>query len=166
MNKTYYKKRNNFSESHYKLPPNYGMFDIDTMYGEWLSLSDNIGTKQEATYIEYRCLKFDKDENRFNEDRIKYVAIFELKYHHTENVVNSLDLKPGSPLWATFMMSKQLGCRFFIVVATNGNKPFYFGEFSHITNKVENWFTLNYDYTIDDPKVIRDFWTNDLKITP
>lgn len=166
MNKTYYKKRNNFSESHYKLPPAYGMFDIDTMFGEWLSLSDNVGTKQEATYIEYRCLKFDKDENRFNEDRIKYVAIFELKYHYTENVVKSLDLKPGSPLWATFMLAKKINCRFFVVIATEGKSPFYFCEYCTITNIRLPKIKFEYDYTIDDPKVIRDFWTNDLNITP
>lgn len=164
MNQTYYKKRNDFSEAHYKLPRNYGMFDIDIMFGEWLNLTDNISTKEEATYIEYRCLSHEKDGNRFNEDRIKHIAIFELKYKGNGNLKEKMKLNTGEPLWAAFMTAKALRCRFFLVVASEGKSPFYFIEYCTKTNKRLPYKTLNFDYKNDHAKEIRKFWNNELKI--
>ena len=162
MNQTYYKKRNNFSESHYKLGRTPAMFDIDVMAGEWLELSENRGTKEDATYIEYKCLKFDKDENRFNSDRIKWTALFELKYTPTERIKKSMELNPGDPLWAIFMLAKKLECRFFLVVATKGESPFYFFEYDTKTNERLPYKTMNFNYLIDDQEIIKSFWKNEL----
>ena len=164
MNETYFKKRSDFSEAHYKLGRTPAMFDIDVMVGEWLNLDENRGTKQEATFIEYKCLKFEKDENRFNDDRIKFNAVFELKYKGTKRVKSSMTLNPGEPLWAAFMLAKKLNSRFFLVVATDGQSPFYFFEYDIKTNKMLEMKVLNFDYQIDDPKVIQYFWKNELNL--
>jgi hypothetical protein len=168
MNETYYKKRNDFSESHYKLGRTPAMFDIDVMAGEWLELSENRGTKENATYIEYECLKFDKDDNQFNSDRIKWLALFELKYmagdYLKSNLRNNTEMNPGTPLWAVFMLAKKLKCRFFLVIATEGNSPFHFFEYCHQTNKRLPHKTMHFDYLIDDPELIKNFWKNELQL--
>ena len=170
MNETYYSKRSDFSEAHYKLPRNYNMFDIDVMLGEWLELDSCVSTKENATFIEYRTLKFDKDQSRFNEDRIKHVAIFELKYKGTAAVEKASKLKAGTPLWAIFMTAKILKCRFFLVVATEGKSPFYFIEYCTKTNEMielepgKFCRKLEFDYLKDDASIIKEFWNNELKI--
>lgn len=164
MNQTYYQKRNDFSEAHYKLPRSYGMFDIDTMLGQWLELQDNVSTKDESTYIEYECLKFDKDQNRFNDDRIKYHAVFELKYKGNGTLKEKMKMNPGEPLWAVFMMAKRLQCRFFLVVADNGKSPFHFIEYCTKKNERLPYLTLHYDYKTDDSDLIKNFWNNSLKL--
>jgi hypothetical protein len=165
MNKTFFSKRNDFSESHYKLPRSFGLFDIDILKAEWLSLKDNLCEKENATYIEYRCLKFDKDENRFNSDRIKYIALFELKFKGNDILKEKMNMNPGEPLWEVFMTAKKLQCRFFLVVATEGKSPFYFFEYDINTNQKLTYKTLKFNYEIDDKKIINDFWINELKIT-
>lgn len=164
MAETYYKQRNDFSESHYKLPNQYGMFDIDVMFGEWLNLTDIKSTKPESTYIEYRCLRHDKDGNRFNEDVIKYVALFELKYKMTDRIREEAKMIPGRPLWAAFMTAKRLNCRFFLVVASEGKSPFAFHEFCTKENKRLEKRVLEFDYLTDDAEIIRMFWNNELNI--
>lgn len=164
MNKTYYSKRNDFSEAHYKLPRNCNMFDIDVMFGEWLELDATVSTKENSTYIEYRTLKYDKDESRFNEDRIKHVAIFELKYKPTDILKDKMVLNPGEPLWAAFMTAKKLKCRFFLVVATEGKSPFHFIEYCTLENKRLKYKTLYFDYKTDEPKIIKQFWNSELNI--
>lgn len=165
MNQTFFEKRNDFSESHYKLGRTPAMFDIDTMFGEWLNLHENVSTKENATYIEYKCLKFEKDENRFNEDRIKWTALFELKYNGSDDVKKKMVMNAGEPLWAVFMLAKKLSCRFFLVVATEGKTPFHFCEYDIKTNKmIKPVKTMNFDYKTDDSKIIKDFWINQLNL--
>lgn len=126
---TYYKKRNEFSEAHYLLPVQQGLFDIDKIKGEWLSFEINEG-KEEATYVEYNMLKFANEaDKRFNTDLIKYLAVFELKYCFAPRVKEAMELKQGTSSYAQFMMAKILGARFFFVVATNGLPPFSFYEY-------------------------------------
>lgn len=165
MGETYYKKRNNFSEAHYKLPRSYGMFDIDDLKGEWLRLSDNITSDIRTTYVEYRCLKFEKDDNRFNLDRIKFTAIFEYKYTGNDYLKQKIEMNSGEPLWATFMLAKLIKCKFFLLVATNGDSPYHFIEFDINTNRKLPYKTLNFDYKIDNPNVVLEFWNNELNIT-
>ncbi len=164
MNKTYYQKRSDFSEAHYKLGRTPAMFDVDVMHGEWLHLAENRSTKENATFIEYECLRFEKDENRFNGDRIKFTALFELKHTATDRVRSSLKMNPGTPLWAVFMMAKQLQCRFFLVVASDGKSPFHFIEYCIETNTRLPHKTLHFDYELDDAKLIKDFWTHELNL--
>lgn len=151
--KTYYKPRSEFSEAHYDLPGQCGMFDIDIMKGEWLKL-DTISGKEETTFVEYRCLK--NGDNKFNLDRFKPIAIFELKHHGTNRVKDLLDLPEGKSTWAAFMMSKKLDCRFFIVVATNGKNPFYFFEYDKLGNRKKH-LTLDYSENNREDK-INKFW--------
>ena len=166
MNKTYHSKRNDFSEAHYKLPRNYNMFDIDVMFGEWLELEPSVSQKENATFIEYRTLRYDKDQSRFNTDRIKHVAIFELKYKGTESLKKKMNLMPGEPLWAIFLTAKILNCRFFLVVATEGKSPFYFIEYCTKTNeRIKDYKTLQFNYKNDDPKMIKEFWNSELNIS-
>ena len=160
--KTYFQKRNDFSEAHYQLPQSYCMFDIDFCKGEWLNLEFD-STKENATYVEYRCLKFDNNQNRFNLDRIKFVAIFELKHTGSDAVKDKIrDLKSGSPLWATYMLSLLIKCRFFVVVATKGKVPFHFVEYDE-NGDYHFVGTLEYGEK-DVEETIRIFWNDTLKI--
>lgn len=89
---TYYKKRNEFSEMHYQLPPQQCLFDIDKIKGEWLNFEINEG-KEESTYVEYTTLKNISDNSlKFDVDRIKFIALFELKYCLSERVKNAMEL--------------------------------------------------------------------------
>lgn len=166
MNKTYYKKRNDFSESHYKLPKSHAMFDIDVLNAKWLDLQKK-SNNEDATYVEYRVNSFDHDNN-FEEDRISYVAMFELKFKATQFIKNAMkknnEMNIGGPLWAAFMTAKKLNSRFFLVIATEGKAPFYFFEYCTETNIRLPYKQLNYDYTSDNQSLIRDFWRNKLKI--
>jgi len=162
ISKTYFAKRNDFSEAHYQLPPNYCMFDIDFCRGEWLNLEVE-STKDNATYVEYRCLHFDNNNNKFNVDRIKFVAIFELKHNGTSSVKEKIKgLEVGSPLWATFMLSKLIKCRFFVVVATNGKQPYHFIEYDE--NGKYNYVGTFKHKENDIKESINNFWNNVLKI--
>ena len=144
--KTYFQKRNDFSEAHYQLPNNFGMFDIDIFKGEWLNLYTE-STKDEAVYVEYRCLHFDNNNNRLNLDRFKSIAIFDLKYKGSKILKEEMLLKPGRPLWASFMFAKLIKIRFFLVVATKGKQPFYFMEYD-MNGKYKHIGTLKYNLKI------------------
>lgn len=159
--KTYFSPRNEFSEAHYDLPNNYGMFDIDIMQGEWLNINIE-ATKNEATYVEYRCLKHDKNENKFNDDRFKPVAFFEYKHHGTQRVKDLLMLPEGKSTWAAFMLAKMVKARFFIVVATNGCSPLYFFEYDG-DGKMIPYKTLSYTPE-ERQKKINAFWADELQL--
>lgn len=161
MKGTYFEKRNNFSELHYELPANYGMFDVDLFQGQWLNIEIE-STKKEATYIEYRCLRYDANGNKFNLDRFKPVAMFEFKHNGSESVKKSIrELKEGSALWAEFMFCKIVGMRFFVVVATQGKVPFHFIEFNISTGN----FTIAGTLTQYSKEAIIDFWKNTLHLS-
>jgi len=159
--KTYFGVRNEFSEMHYDLPNNYGMFDIDVFQGKWMDINIESG-KDNATYIEYRCLKYDKNDNRFDVNRFKPIAFFELKFKKTDSVIKQLELPTGSSVWAAFMFSRMTDARFFVVVATNGNKPFHFLEYDD-NGKKKYIGALNYE-TNKRSTAINCFWRDTLKI--
>jgi len=140
------------------------MFDIDIMAAEWLKLEPIEGTKEEATYIRYKVLKYDNTENRFNIDRIKHIAIFELKYKKTDSVIQKAHMNPGEPMWAAYMTAKLLKCRFFLVIASDGKSPFYFYERCIETGKWLEKRVLFFDYQIDNPELIKNFFNNELNI--
>jgi len=142
---TYFRKRNEFSEAHYDLPKQQCLFDIDRIKGEWLTFDISEG-KEEATYVEYTRLKHSSELPKFDKSRIKFLALFELKYCFSERVQDAMLLKEGTSAWAEFMMAKDLGMRFFFVVASNGLPPFTFYEFDMISGtyfKIP--IKLNYD---------------------
>lgn len=158
--KTFHSKRNNFSELHYGLPGHYSMFDIDLLHGKWLDI-DIKSTKEEATYIEYRCLKHDNNRNKFNLDRFKPVALFELKHKGSEAVKKQfIELKEGTATWAEFMFCKLTGMRFFFVVATKGKAPYHFIEIATDTGKYKHVGTLEED----TKECVTLFWDNVLKL--
>lgn len=159
--KTYFKKRNDFSEAHYQLPNQYAMFDIDILKGEWLQLNAE-STKEDATYVEYRCLKFDNNENKLNLDRFKLIAIFELKYKMTDKIKKDISLLPGTSLWGSFMLAKLIKTRFILVIATKGKQPYFFYEFD-TNGKHKHLGTLKYEKeTLIEN--INEFWRENLKI--
>jgi hypothetical protein len=161
--KTYHSVRNEFSEAHYDLPPSYGMFDIDIYQGKWLDIK-KVATKTEATYVEYRCLKYDNTGNKFDIKRFNPIAIFELKHHMTDRVFNSLSLPEGSATWAAFMFSKIMNCRFFMVIATNGSYPFEFYEYNEYGNYNLSGKLDLYPWE-DRQEVINEFWNTKLNIS-
>lgn len=164
---TYYKKRNEFSESHYNLPKQQCLFDIDKIKGEWLTFDINEG-KEEATYVEYISLKYSNEENKkFDWNRIKFVALFELKFAMTERVKESMKLNCGTSGWAEFIMAQKLGMRFFYVIANNGQPPFSFFEYDmKIGTYIEIIEKLNYDKFNQTLKKesINYYWKNILKL--
>ena len=120
-----------FGLAHRKLPVNYGLFDIDSFVGKWLRLSKK-EQQERGTFIEYRCLKFDKNENKFNLDRINFVAMFEQKHKKTERIEKEYkEFKPGTAAWAELMFCQKLGMRFFLVLENNGYYPMEFIEYDY-----------------------------------
>lgn len=168
MQGTYFEKRNEFSEMHYLLPAQQCMFDIDKMKAEWLSF-DIDSTKENATYVEYTCLKHGNENyKKFDRERIKWIALFELKYRQCERVKTAMELNEGTASWAIFMLAKQMQARFFFVVATEGKPPFTFyeydlkdGSYNELNQK------LNYDplnLTLKK-ETVNHYWSNTLKLS-
>jgi len=161
--KTFYQARNEFSEAHYDLGSQYNMFDIDRVYGQWLDL-DITQTKEEATYVEYRCLSFEGQDTRFNVDRFKPIALFELKYKYSDKVEEKMQLPTGTATWGAFMFAKILRMRFFIVIATEGHPPFYFHEYD-LHGNISRPRILDYVRKADRREAIKNFWEYELQIT-
>ncbi len=157
--KTYYQKRNEFSEMHYLLPRGSYMFDIDML----ITSND-----KSASYIEYNKGSFDRDlKDKFNLDKFEPVAIFEYKYHYTKEVVKLLDLPIYTAIWSSFMTAKMLNIRFFVVIGTHGKAPYYFFEYDKAGRKiVKNGKTyLTLKYSPDTAQAtITDFWKNQLNL--
>lgn len=160
--KTFFQKRNTFSEAHYQLPNGYGMFDIDMVKGEWLNI-DIESTKEEATYIEYRKLIHDKSQSKFDIERFKPVALFELKFKRSDYVVKQFtEFKEGTSAWAELMFCKITNMRFFLVMADNGKPPYKFVEFD-MDGKPISINELNFNNT-NVKEMINHFWVNIIKI--
>ena len=159
--KTYFSPRNEFSEAHYDLPKQCGMFDIDLLQGQWLNLN-MAASKKEAQYVEYRVLRHANTHLKFNADRIRFEAFFELKFTGTDRVKECLKLPEGKSEWAFFMLAKIVGARFFIVVGTNGEAPFYFFEYTP-EGEAMKYKTLMYN-SENRSEAINDFWQNELNL--
>ena len=78
-----------------------------------------------------------------------------------------MKLSAGTSAWAQFLLSKQIGARFFFVVATNGLPPFNFyeydmatGEYSHILPPLD-YNILNKEEKV---KIINWYWKDILKL--
>ena len=162
--KTFYKKRNNFSEAHYQLPNQCGMFDIDVVKAQWLNL-DFESSQEEATYIEYRKLKNGNGFERFDLDTFKPIALFELKYKRSDALVQSfIDFKPGGVPWAELMFCKKTNMRFFLVIATNGKPPYKFIEFTMKGEIIDPINILDFDNN-NVIKNINIFWEKKIKLS-
>lgn len=160
--KTYFSVRNEFSEAHYDLPRNHGMFDIDLYKGQWLDIIKE-STNENATYVEYRCLKYDNTGNKFDINRFKTIALFEYKYHNTQNVTANLILPEGTAMWASYMFSKVTKSRFFVVIGTHGSPPFTFYEYDDFGNYKEVGKLIYFPW--DRKEEINNFWKYTLNIT-
>ena len=142
-----------FGLIHRELPRGCGMFDLDRVSARaemHLELrAANVG------FIEYRT--------DFNTATYTYPALFEVKHKHSATVEKCLSMTPGQATAAQHYMSKLLGARFFLVVATNGQQPFTFYELT--TGKPHKIGVLNYfDRDVDGKDAINTFWKDVLKL--
>lgn len=140
-----------FGLMHRDLGPGYLMFDIDRMSAQ-LELSLEMRRENEG-WIEYRRTA----------KRTTFVALFEVK--HCRSQFSEQALNPDDPnSMARFEMAKKLGCRLFIVFATNGRSPFHFYEVSMLTGEPMEVGILN--YTPDNRmSQCQAFWREVLGIT-
>lgn len=86
-------------------------------------------------------------------------AIFEYKSKASEAVMDNIrSMRPGTSLWFQAKLSETLGCRFFIVLANDGELPLVFLEVRHGTAYLKG------ELKSDDQESVRRFWRNDLNL--
>lgn len=151
-------KGGDFGLAHRELPPFCGFTDIDLsltlMGGNLLNGID----QEETTYVEYRTRN------------TKFVALFELKQHGSQDLKEALMIVYGSSVWAQYIMAQRLNCRFFIVTV-NGKKKSPPHDFYEVFSRGngENYYKIvgTLDYTTETMKVqINNFWAKLNLITP
>lgn len=145
--RTYAYVRNEFSEAHYDLPKQCAMFDVDSLH---LSISaDLICDKGDKMYLEYRT--------EWNTGDVSFIAMFELKSNMNEYVDKFMRLSIGGQSYAQVKMCERLGCRYFVVIGTNGLPPFTFYEWDFENNSWSDALILN--YSPNDRKLrMNEFW--------
>ena len=147
-------KGSEFGLIHRELPIEYGMFDIDKMKAS--ALVDLELKKEDIGFLEYRT--------NWRNSTITWKALFEIKYRNSANVQDAINCKMGTATWAQLKLCHTLGCRYFMVIATNGKQPFVFYEI-HDTGDFEIKGTLDYfDRHTDGKENIKEFWCNVLKL--
>jgi hypothetical protein len=139
-------KGSEFGDMHRKLPSYCGMFDIDRMSAVatiHLELKN-----QDVGFIEYRT--------NFEDNSIKFVAMFEVKYKDSEHVQKAMQVKTGTSVFAQVKMAETLNCRYFMVIATEGKNPFTFYE--HLKDEgFKEIGILDYDNN-NKEFMVRRFW--------
>lgn len=128
----YDKGGSEFGLMHRELPTKCGMFDIDIMKAN--AILDLTLREANECFFEYRT--------NFETSELTVKAMFEIKHKETEIVLNNMNIKIGTSLWAQIEIAKKLNCRFFYVIATEGKQPFKFYEY---INKLEYVGTLEYN---------------------
>lgn len=112
-------KGSEFGLVHRKLPGDCAMFDIDHI--EATATIRLVASREDYAFIEYKT--------DFKSYEVRFKALFEIKHMITEHVGNVIKNRTlGVSTFAQINMCKVLKCRYFIVVATNGNQPFTFVE--------------------------------------
>jgi len=130
-----------FGDIHRELPPGTCMFDIDRML---INMETELWLQRENTcFVEYR----QKAEN------ISFVAVFETKHKYSDKAFD-LDISSNR---ARLAMSRQLGCRLFIVFYSEGLAPLDFYEINIDTGKESHAYHLIYDKENRAEKV-RECW--------
>ena len=141
-------KGSEFGNVHRLLPKYCGLFDIDKMKAK--AIVDLEVTKQDIGFIEYRTL-WDKSD-------IKWMALFEIKHMDTDTVRKLMECKLGTATWAQMKLCQQLNMRYFIVIATEGHRPFEFYEVFN-TGDYKHIGTLDYNNENKAGK-INEFWNS------
>jgi len=122
-------KGSEFGNFHrYDLPSGICMFDIDRMT---VIVTQELWLKrEEENFVEYKHI----------DDKIEFTAIFEVKYKYIKEAFDPTI----SVNKARMAMAKQLNCRLFIVIQTNGKPPMQFHEINTTTGVANLKYTLNY----------------------
>jgi hypothetical protein len=139
-------KGSEFGSAHRELPVSCGMFDIDRMSA---IATINLEIKnQDVGFIEYRT--------NFNTGEITFKAMFEIKHKKGIASDQAIECKTGSATWAQLKMCQKLNCRYFIVIATEGNQPFEFYE-KEYSGATKHCGTLSYTKETKKQE-INNFW--------
>lgn len=139
-----------FGLMHRDLGPGYLMFDIDRMTAQ-LELQMEMKRENEG-WVEFRRYA----------SRVDFVAMFEVKKHRTIHSEKALDPDEANSL-ARLEMARKMGCRLFVVFATNGRQPFDFYEIDTETGEAGYRGTLDYS-TDNRANQCRLFWRDVLGI--
>jgi len=139
-----------FGLMHRDLGSGYWMFDIDRVFA---NVEFEISMKREnEAFVEYR--------RRGN--RIDFVALMEVKHKQTDYSMLALSITDANS-YARLEMARRLGCRLFVVFATNGRQPCTFYEIDTSTNECTEVGTLTYDHT-NREECVSVFWRDVLRI--
>lgn len=146
-----------FGLAHRDLPRSCTMFDVDRLDVDIkLHL---VADKQDYSFIEYRT--------DFNNDDVDFIALFEVKYKSSQQVKNQFKTqKKGTATFAQKLMCQKLDMRYFYVIATEGDQPFYFVEIGDNIHKRKNYKyigKLSYNDENRREKITR-FWKEKLKL--
>lgn len=147
-----------FGKIHRFLGKEFAMFDVDKMS---ISITVDLELKNDnELFYEYKT--------NFNTGKVEFRALFELKYEDTPYVKKALECPLGSPTYAQWMACNRLSagqknrCRYFIVIAFKGGRPFHFYEIDANGEKQDKG-VLNYAWDEDDGKEeVKRFWEDDL----
>jgi len=155
VKKRYDNQGSEFGFIHRDLGQGYYMFDID---GIKASIEYDLTLRREnELFVEYRHL---------SKDKIKFLAIYEVKAKETKYSKNCLELNNSTSI-VRLEIAKRLESRLFVVFGTNGNQPFKFFEID--VNSGDNNFIGILSYDKDNPKkreqTVKSFWANILGIT-
>lgn len=141
-------KGTEFGLMHRDLGPGYLMFDIDR-------LSAILEVKMELKR-ENECFI----EHRLESDGVRFVAMFEVKHHKTQFSLEALNPIKSNTI-VRGEIARRLGCRLFIVFASNGKQPFEFYE--QVGN--ESYYIGTLAYQLNERQdAVKEFWTNVLGI--
>jgi len=158
----YYNKGSEFGKMHRWLGKEYGMTDID-------NLDTSAVIRYYKEYAEIRVEPKNEDELFYECSPMLqtyepvFKAIYDIKFRDSDMVRESMKCKIGTSTWIQYEASRRLGCRFYIVIATDGMQPFHYYEYKDRNNYVFVG-TLNYIDDHDGPQAARYFYKNILKL--
>lgn len=139
-----------FGLMHRDLGAGYWMFDVDRVYA---SVEFEIAMRKEnEAFVEYRR----------NGKRIDFVALMEVKHRRSEFAEQALNATDYNS-YARLAMAQRLGCRLFVVFATDGKQPFTFHEIDTVTGESTEVGTLTYGPTDRQARTVT-FWRDVLGI--
>lgn len=143
-------KGSEFGFIHRALGCGYLMFDVDRLSA--IVEMDLELRRENEGFVEYRQ----------NGRSVRFVALFEIKKEKTKHSIKALDNEESSSM-ARNEMARLLGCRLFVVFATDGKAPFEFWELDRGSQQYERAGLLNYRPG-EHAAAIQKFWRDTLKI--
>lgn len=143
-------KGSEFGFIHRALGCGYLMFDVDRLSA--IVEMDLELRRENEGFVEYR------QSGR----SVRFVALFEIKQQKTAHSLKALDNEESSSM-ARNEMARLLGCRLFVVFASEGKAPFEFWELDHCSREYEQVGVLDYEPGLH-AAAIQTFWRDVLKI--